>query len=171
MKRQFPAISVLTAALLSSALLVGCRRAETRTDAALSGAWRGSVLGTSGWLADMKGLEFMYAFNADGTMTESSNYDAFPPGPPAYGVWRRTGARQFDARYEVFLTKAIGIMDEIAKGNGWRPNGRGVLSQTLTLSADGNAFESTIRFDLFDPEGKPVEGGGQATSHAERIRF
>ena len=37
------------------------------------------------WLAAMKNLEFMYVFDADGTMTESSNYDSFPPGPPAYG--------------------------------------------------------------------------------------
>ncbi len=43
-----------------------------------------------------KDLEFMYVFHADGTMTESSNYDAFPPGPPAYGVWRNSGRRQYD---------------------------------------------------------------------------
>ena len=104
-------------------------------------------------------------------MTESSNYDAFPPGSPAYGVWRQIGARQYEAMYEVFLTKAVAIMDEISKGGGWAPNGHGVLSQKLTLSENGEAFEFTIRFDLFDQQGKPVEGGGKATSHGERIVF
>jgi hypothetical protein len=142
-----------------------------RADTGLAGAWRGKVPGTSGLLASMKGLEFMYVFNADGTMTESSNYDAFPPGPPAYGVWRSVGPRQYEAKYAVFQTKPVAILDEIAKGGGWVPNGHGVLTQKITLSEDGNAFESTLRFDLFDPQGKPVEGGGEATGHGERIKF
>jgi hypothetical protein len=62
-------------------------------------------------------------------------------------------------------------MDEIAKGGGWAPNGHGVLLEKVTLSEDGNAFASTIRFDLFDQQGKPVEGGGDATSHGQRIVF
>ena len=40
-------------------------------------------------LEETKDLEFMYAFNVSGTMTESSNYDAAPPVPPAYGVWKK----------------------------------------------------------------------------------
>ena len=170
MNRQLLVLPLLVA-VLSSALVAGCGEAPAEPSARLPGAWRGKLVGTSGWLATMKGIEFMYVFHADGTMTESSNYDAFPPGPPAYGVWRQTGARQYEARYEVFLTKAVGIVDEISKGNGWVPNGHGVLSEKMTLSDDGKVFESTIRFDFFDPQGKPVEGGGEATNHAERIRF
>ena len=30
----------------------------------------------------------MDAIDSGGTMTESSNYDASLPAPPAYGVWR-----------------------------------------------------------------------------------
>jgi len=45
----------------------------------------------SGWLASMKGLEFMYVFNADGTMTESSNYDAFLPGRPRTACGEASG--------------------------------------------------------------------------------
>ena len=78
---------------------------------------------------------------------------------------------QYEAKYEVFLTKPGAILDEIAKGGGWVPNGHGVLTQKISLSEDGNAFESTIRFDLFDPQGKPVDGGGEATGHGNRIRF
>jgi hypothetical protein len=159
------------AALVLSIVATGCQVAPGTADAGLTGAWRGQVPGTSGWLASMKGLEFMYVFHADGTMTESSNYDAFPPGPPAYGVWRRVATRQYEAKYAVFLTKPVAILDEIAKGGGWVPNGHGMLTQKITLSEDGNVFESTIRFDFFDPQGKSVEGGGEATGHGERIRF
>jgi hypothetical protein len=171
MKKYILIAPVFAATLLASISMTGCREGQKTTDAGLAGAWRGKVPGTSGWLAAMKDLEFMYVFNADGTMTESSNYDAFPPGPPAYGVWRKIGGRQYEAKYEVFLTKAVAIIDEISKGGGWAPNGYGVLLQKVTLSEDGNAFESTITFDLFDQEGKPVEGGGKATGHGERIAF
>jgi len=50
----------------------------------LVGAWQGKIQFTTGAFADTKDLEFMYAFNAGGTMAESSNYDAAPPVPPAY---------------------------------------------------------------------------------------
>jgi hypothetical protein len=164
-------VRIHTAALVLSIFAIGCQVTPGKAEAGLAGAWRGKVPGTSGWLASMKGLEFMYVFNADGTMTESSNYDAFPPGPPAYGVWRKVGVRQYEAKYAVFQTKPVAILDEIAKGGGWAPNGHGVLTQKITLSDDGNAFESTIRFDLFDPQGKAVAGGGEATGHGDRIRF
>ena len=36
----------------------------------LVGAWRSKIVFQSGPLAEMKGLEFLYAYNADGTMTE-----------------------------------------------------------------------------------------------------
>jgi len=171
MKRHPLIVPLFATVLLSNLVVAGCRQGQNQTDAGLTGAWRGKVPGTSGWLAAMKDLEFMYVFHADGTMTESSNYDAFPPGPPAYGVWRRIGPMQYEAKYAVFLTKGVAIIDEISKGGGWAPNGYGVLLQKLTLSADGKAFESTIRFDLFDQHGKPVEGGGEATGHGERIVF
>ena len=171
MKKHILMPRLFTAALALSIFTNGCQRAPGVADAGLAGAWRGKVPGTSGWLASMKGLEFMYVFNTDSTMIESSNYDASPPGPPAYGVWRNVGKGHYEAKYVVFLTKPVAILDEIAKGGGWVPNGHGVLTQDITLSGDGNTFESTIRFDLFDPEGKPVEGGGEATGHGDRIRF
>lgn len=137
----------------------------------LIGAWRAKVQFKSGMLADWKGLEFMYAFNQGGTMTESSNYDGSPPGPPAYGVWRRTGARQFEARYEVFLTKSVKPLEEIAKGGGWLPDGYGVLSEKITLSADGKSFKSIIRWDAFDQAGKAVESGIEGTGEGKRMGF
>ena len=108
--------------------------------------------------------------DADGTMTESSNYDAFPPGPPAYGVWRRVGMRQYEAKYAVFLTNQSRSSTKSPKAGAGCQMGADTDAK-ITLAEDGNAFESTIRFDFFDPQGKPVEGGGEATGHGERIRF
>lgn len=147
---------------------------RTRNAAAndtLAGAWRAKVQFKSGMLADWKNLEFMYAFNHGGTMTESSNYDGSPPGPPAYGVWKKTGARQFEARYEVFLTKSAKPLEEIAKGGGWLPDGHGVLSEKITLSADGKSFTSRIRWDMFDLAGKAVESGVEGTGEGRRMGF
>ena len=137
----------------------------------LVGVWRSQIRVNGGALADMKDLEFMYAFNAGGTMTESSNYDGAPPVPPAYGVWRRSGPRRFEAKYAFFITKAPGTFEDIAKGGGWSPAGRGVLTETITLSHDGRSYRSTIVYAAFDQVGKPVEGGGEGNGVGARMGF
>jgi hypothetical protein len=135
----------------------------------LVGAWRAQIHFTGGGLADMKGLEFMYVFNAAGTMTESSNYDAAPPVPPAYGTWSASGPRQFEARYEFYITRPPATFEEIAKGGGWLPGGRGVLTEKMTLSEDGRSYKSTITYAPFDQDGKPVAGGGEGTAEGKRM--
>lgn len=173
MKRQIALMFALSTLLPAT----GCgdmNSSHAQKDSAsdgLVGAWRGKVQFKSGMLADWKGLQFMYAFNAGGTMTESSNYDASPPGPPAYGMWRNTGARQFEARYEVFLTKSPKPLEEIAKGGGWQPDGHGVLFEKITLSEDGKSFKSLIRWDAFDEAGKPTESGIEGTGEGSRMGF
>jgi predicted small lipoprotein YifL len=137
----------------------------------LVGAWRSRVQFADGAYAGIKDLEFLYVYNAGGTMTESSNYDGAPPVPPAYGAWRQTAPRRFESRYEFFVTKAPAAFDEVAKGGGWMPNGRGTLTESIELAADGGSFESTMVFELFDASGKPVEGGGRATGQGVRIRL
>ena len=137
----------------------------------LAGAWKAKVQFKSGMLADWKGLQFMYAFNQGGTMTESSNYDGSPPGPPAYGVWRKTGARKYEARYEVWLTKSEKPLEEIAKGGGWLPDGHGILSEMITLAEDGKSFKSIIRWDSFDQAGKAVESAIEGTGEGKRMGF
>jgi hypothetical protein len=113
----------------------------------------------------------MYVFNQGGTMTESSNYDASPPVPPAYGIWRKVGTREFEAKYEFYVTKAPAAFDEIVKGGGWAPGGRGVFVERITLSEDGNSFTSKIEYDQFDTAGKPAEGGGEATGRGVKLTF
>lgn len=134
--RWLPATLVL---LLTTAC--GCDSSPDQRDALetddLVGAWRSQIRFNSGALAAVKDLEFMYAFNGGGTLTESSNYDGAPPVPPAYGVWRKIGPHQFEAKYAFYATKAPGSFEDIAKGGGWSPSGHGVLLEQITLSGDG----------------------------------
>jgi hypothetical protein len=137
----------------------------------LVGEWRAKLRFSSGAFAPIKDLEFMYVFNQGGTMTESSNYDASPPVPPAYGIWRKVGPGQFEAKYEFYVTRAPAAFAEIARGGGWGPAGRGVFLERITLSEDGGSFTSKIRYEQFDTAGKPMEGGGEATGQGVRLAF
>ena len=137
----------------------------------LLGQWRAQLQFTSGAFAAIKDLEFMYVFNSGGTMTESSNYDGAPPVPPAYGIWRNNGPKQFAVKYEFYVTKAPAAFEEISKGGGWGPAGRGVFVERITLSDDGKSFTSKIKYDQFDAAGKPAEGGGEATGKGVKLAF
>ena len=113
-----PAARVV-AMTLGLAALWACREAPVAggvdQPSALVGAWRSHVRASSGVLAAIRDLGFMTVFNVGGTMTESSNYDGAPPVPPAYGVWRRTADRTFEARYAFWITKPPSAFDELSK--------------------------------------------------------
>ena len=144
------------------------RPASTPT---LVGAWRSHVQFSGGAFAAVKNLEFLYVFNAGGTMTESSNYDAVPPVPPAYGEWRLESPGRFEARYTFFTTNPPADLKALASGGGWLPAGSGVLIERIALAADGLSFDSSIKFEMFDLAGKPAPGGSEATAHATRAGF
>ena len=137
----------------------------------LVGAWRAQMRFSGGAFVDMKDLEFMYVFNAGGTMTESSNYDGAPPVPPAYGVWRKIGPRQYELKYAFYVTKAPASFDDIAKGGGWSPAGMGVFTEKVTLSDDGKSYKAAVAYAAFDQLGKPAEGGGDASAAGTRMGF
>ncbi len=164
-------LPLYAATLLAGICLGGCRSTPAATGPDLTGAWRGKVQFTTGAYAAVKDLEFLYQFNTGGTLLESSNYDAAPPVTPAYGVWRQIGARQFEARYEYYWTKPPAAFDEITKGGGWSPGGRGVLTQIITLSEDGNSFDSTIKYEVFDQSGKPADAASAANGQGIRLKF
>lgn len=166
MTQAFAAAGVFVTALIA----MGCAAKEPREPAALVGAWRSSVQFKTGAFAPIKDLEFMYVFNDGGTLTESSNYDGAPPVPPAYGAWQEVGPNEFEARYEYFAT-APSDADAFLKGGGWLPSGRGVFTERIQLSADGQTFTSTIRYEALGLQGEPVDGGGEARSQGMRIRF
>jgi hypothetical protein len=158
------------AALAVVLVAAGCSADQPVEAAPLAGAWRSSIQFETGAFAAIEDLEFMYVFNAGGTLTESSNYDAAPPVPPAYGVWREIGPNEFEAKYEYFAT-ALSDPAAFSKGAGWLPSGRGVFTERIKLSSDGNSFTSTMKYVALGLRGESVEGGGEAKGRAERIRF
>jgi len=152
-------------------LLASCTAERPMERHPIIGAWRSSIQVSSGVLNEAKGLEFMYVFHSDGTMTESSNYDAAPPVPPAYGIWLNQGAGRIEARYE-FFTTARSTADDASAGVGWLPSGRGVITEVIDFNPKASvpkAFTSKIRYELFDVNGKPIPGGGEAQGRAARI--
>jgi hypothetical protein len=157
------------ALLVAASLIAACTSRPAPSP--LRGAWESHVQFTSGAFGSIKDLRFLYVFNAGGTMTESSNYDGAPPVPPAYGVWKELAPNKFEAKYIFYITRAPAAFPEIVSGGGWLPTGHGVLTETITLGADGNSFDSKIHFDPFDMSGKPAAGGGDATTHGARITF
>lgn len=156
------ALGLLVAAACASA------RSPASANSSLVGAWTSKVEFRSGALAAFRDLEFMLVFGEGGTVTESSNYDAAPPSPPAYGTWKEVGPHRFRARYEFFAMRAATEEEEEQASGGWMPNGRGVLIEEIELAPDGRTFASTIRCDFFDAAGKPAEGGGAGVAHGTR---
>ena len=153
------------------ALLSLSSACTSRTDPApLVGAWRSTIQFETGAFAETADLEFMYVFNAGGTLTESSNYDAAPPVPPAYGVWRMVAPNVFEARYE-FFSNALPEADAFVKGTGWPPSGHGVLTERIEVSPDAQTFTSAIQYEAFGTRGEPLEGGGMARGAGVRIGF
>lgn len=123
-------------------------------------------------MAGVKDLEFLYAYNAGGTMTESSNYDeAANSSPPAYGVWKQTGPGKFETKYLFYMTRAPEPGDGAPRGSDWWPAGHGELTEIIVLSDDGQTYASTIKLATFDMTGKPIDGGGEGTGSGRRIVF
>jgi hypothetical protein len=136
----------------------------------LVGAWRTQMRFSGGAFVDMKVLEFMYVLNAGGTMTESPNYDGAPPVPPAYGVWKKIGSRQYELTQASYVTKAPATFDD-TKGGGWASAGMEVFTEKITLSDDGQPYKAAVTFAAFDQLGKPAEGGGEASGAGTRMGF
>jgi len=158
--------------LLALALgTLGCAHAPTATSLpALVGAWRSSVHFDAGPFATLGDLEFLFVFNAGGTLTESSNYDAVPPVAPAYGGWDQTGPGEFVARYEFFVTRPPQKLDELTTGGGWMPDGRGIFDERFRVSADGASFDSTFRYTPLKADGSPAGEVVTGRGHGVRIR-
>jgi hypothetical protein len=59
----------------------------------------------------------------------------------------------------------------LIKSGGWAPDGYGILTQKITLAADGNTFESEVTLQLFSKDGKVMAGGGEASATGKRLGF
>ena len=55
-------------------------------------------------------------------------------------------------------------------GSDWWPAGHGVLTETITLSDDGQTYTSTVKLSTFD-SGAPIAGSGEGTGAGTRIAF
>ena len=113
MSRNLAMLTAFATSLLAGVFPGTCPAQTGKGSDNLAGAWRGQVQFTTGAFAEAKDLEFMYVFTAGGTVTESSNYDAAPPVPPAYGVWKKVGTRKYEAKYQFFQSKAVSSVDEL----------------------------------------------------------
>jgi len=169
----------ITLALLSAVLLItGCTKGSSPQpvgwieDSRLTGAWRSKIDFQSGPFTGVKDLEFLYAYNAGGTMTESSNYDeAANSSPPAYGVWKQFGERKYETKYVFFTTKSPDSTSGAPSAGDWWPAGHGVLTEVIQMSEDGRTYKSSIKLDIFDKAGKLLPGSGKGSGAAERITF
>lgn len=54
---------------------------------------------------------------------------------------------------------------------GFPNTGYGVLSEKITLSDDGKAYSSTIKFNLFDQSGKQTLSNEEDTVEARLMEF
>jgi len=170
-----------TLLLLSAVLIItGCGNGQSAQMSVsadrgtLVGAWRSKIVFRNGPLAEMKELEFLYAYNAGGTMTESSNYDeAANSSPPAYGVWKQIDPRTFETKYVFYTTKAPGPGDGAPNSSDWWPAGHGVLTERITLADDGQTYASRVTLNTFDTNGTPIAqaGAGEGTGAGTRIVF
>ena len=163
---------ILFACLLGGVALTGCTTCPSKncSSSGLAGAWRAKIHLTSGAYAAAKDLEFIYVFNPGGTMTESANYDSAPPVPPAYGVWRMTGPREYEYKSVYYTTKAPAKFEDLAGGGGWLPSGRGVVTEKIVIGPDGQHFESKVHYEESDATGKKTDTG-EGTGDGERIGF
>ena len=165
--------SILSAGLLSGLLIIlfSCGEQKNPQSEDIVGAWKGKVQFKTGVYSEIKDFEFMWVFNSGGTMTESSNYDGVPPTPPAYGIWKNTGDKQYEARYEFYWNKVPASFEDLTQAGGFPNAGYGVLSEKIILSADGKSYNSTIKFNLFDQAGKQTVFNDEATAEAKRMEF
>jgi hypothetical protein len=172
--KKYPAnFSIILTVLFVVMILFtfSCNRHSGSSTESLVGAWKGKVQFKTGEYAEIKDFEFMYVFNSGGTMTESSNYDGVPPTPPAYGIWKKTGEKEYEARYEFYWNKVPASYEELAKAGGFPNAGYGVLAEKIILSDDGKSYSSTIKFNLFDQTGKPFVINDEGTAEAKRMEF
>lgn len=173
MKKGAIVLSVFSIGLLAALAVVtfSCGENKNSQPDELVGAWKGKIQFRTGLFAEVKDFEFMWVFNSGGTLTESSNYDGVPPMPPAYGIWKKTGDKQFEARYEFYFNKVPSSYEELTKAGGFPPAGYGVLTERITLSSDGKSYKSTIKYDSFDQTGKSLSKGDEADAEAKRMEF
>jgi hypothetical protein len=103
----------------------------------------------------------LLSFARGGTMTETTGSPAFLPGQrsPGLGVWRKTDAHAYLTHDEAFILFSGGPFAA----------GMQMISHTITLSKDGNSFESVASSRFFDTAGNPLGPSNCGTSVGVRV--
>ena len=83
----------------------------------------------------------------------------------------RRSVTKYLANNRIDQSKAVSSADELVKGGGWAPDGYGILTQKITLAADGNSFESGITLELSTRMEKSWQSEAEASGSGKRLGF
>jgi hypothetical protein len=137
----------------------------TETQRGLEGAWRVNITVETGPFAGLQ--QFLVTYSAGGGMVESSNFDAMPPVPPAYGSWVATAESTFRSTYVFFTTEQV---DRLDPGAGWGFSGSGKFRESITVGPNGDDYTSRLSYQLFDTADKALPGqSGEGFGVGSRI--
>ncbi len=97
-----------------------------------------------------------------GTLTETTASPAFQPGQrsPGHGVWRKIGGDAYLTHDEAFILFSGGPFTA----------GMQMISHTITLSKDGNSFDSVAASRFFDTAGNPLGPSNCGTAVGVRVQ-
>jgi hypothetical protein len=142
------------AVVLIAISLIACTQAPTPSP--MKGAWESHVAFTGGALRADEESAISLCLQRRRNDDRVIELRRRPPDPPAYGVWKEVSPNRFQLKYIFYVTKPPSRFEELVGGQGWLPNGHGVITEDITLSADGNSWQSKIHWDAFDMDGKPA---------------
>jgi hypothetical protein len=151
-------LSTAVAGLLGQACNSSPANAQTpETRDPIEGAWTSQVTITDCHGTTTRQFQSLNLFHDGGTLTDT---DSQPPAShgPALGTWSSQGSATYGSLFQLYRFNAD-----------WTLAGSNRVQRTITLSADGNSFTSTIAVSLLDPTGTQV-GSGCGTETATRLK-
>lgn len=101
----------------------------------------------------------LLSFDRAGTLVETTNNPVFQPGQrsPGHGVWKRTGARTFEAFSDAFIMFSSAPNPPASPGFA---RGRQRITQSITMAkGDADTFDSEATVAFFDASGAELLGG------------
>jgi hypothetical protein len=129
--------------------------ADDDDEGGLEGSWRETIHGPGGFSFDV-----LAAVAKGGSAVGTGSIDSTPgfKSSPAIAAWKRTGERHFKVTALAFGFANAGTL-----------NGMYHIEESITLSANGNAYSATGSFRLDGVNGGPSIPTTAFTSDAVRI--
>jgi len=158
-----PLIALGTALFLASTSSAVAQSEESASATGLEGTWRiqltqrNCTTGTPG-----PTFPALITFARGGTMTETTASPAFLPGQrsPGHGVWRKSDADAYLTHDEAFILFSGGPFAA----------GMQIITHAITVSKDGNSFQSVASSQFYDINGSPVGPINCGTAVGSRVR-